>query len=99
MVSLTLDPSLVLLPACGCEAIQGKRQYMEDRHVIFDNMKADIPSGSYKDDMTYSYWAVYDGHAGYKAAEICMNLLHEEIAQNEHFIKGDILSAIQVCEM
>ena len=76
--------------------MQGERKYMEDRHVVFDDLREELPNAHYQDAVPYSYWAVYDGHAGFRAAEICKDSLHKEIIQSEHFKSGDIFAAIQV---
>lgn len=68
---------------------------MEDRSIIIDNMKNEIPSDKYQ-EIIYSFWGVYDGHAGYRAAEICKQSLHKLIVNNRNFFEGNIPLAIQV---
>jgi len=96
LVSLQLDPTLCLTLESGVTSMQGERKYMEDRHVVFDDLREELPDAHYQEGIPYSYWAVYDGHAGFKAAEICKDCLHKEIMQSEHFKSGDIFAAIQV---
>lgn len=97
MKSLALDPSLQLRPKSGLSEIQGKRDYMEDRSITIDNLKEEIPSELYIENTLYSFFAVYDGHAGYRAAEICKESFHKLLVTNRYFSEGDIPKAIQVC--
>lgn len=72
---------------------------MEDRSVAIDNMKTTIPCPKYKDSLSYSFWGVYDGHAGSKAAEMCKQSLHKMLIENDMFFYGDMSKAIQVCHV
>lgn len=76
--------------------VQGGRQYMEDRSIAIDNMKETVPNAKYKKELSYSYWAVYDGHSGFKAAEMCKESLHKILIENDMFFYGDMSKAIQV---
>ena len=74
-----LDLSMKVLPKSGYESVQGQREYMEDRVVCFDDIKSQLPELNYPNDMRISYFAVFDGHAGARAAEICKTQLHSKI--------------------
>lgn len=54
---------------------QGERETMEDRHVIIEDYKKylnNVPS----DLESLSYYAVFDGHAGHRAADYCAENMH-----------------------
>lgn len=52
----------------GVEELQGKRNYMEDRHV---------EAGMVGRDPTASFYAIFDGHGGSRASEFCIRrMLH-----------------------
>jgi len=73
------------------------RRRMEDRHVILHDLKAYLSSGlqdKLDDNEHISLYAVYDGHAGVKAATTAAAHLHEQLAASEHF-KMDPAAAIQ----
>lgn len=51
------------------------RPYMEDRYIAIDPFMAD-ESGSEQ----WAFFAVYDGHGGTQAAELCNRELHKQLA-------------------
>lgn len=67
---------------------------MEDRHVCFDDLKGQIQNIDYPENTHLSFYGIYDGHAGSRAAEICKNLLHTHIITNLFF--SNSTGAIQV---
>lgn len=38
-----------------------------------------------QDDSIASYYAVFDGHAGYQAAVFCATHLHQYLAESRHY--------------
>jgi protein phosphatase 1L len=54
----------------------GKRPYMEDRHVV---------KGSLRGLRDTTFYAVFDGHAGSKAAEFCVNRLPAHLVYDAAF--------------
>ena len=69
---------------------------MEDRSIAIDDIRSIHEAEKYKENLPYAYWAVYDGHAGFRAAEICKQKLHKIIVENENFFSGQVDKAIQV---
>ena len=75
----------------------GRRNKMEDVHVVVDVMTsgaggAEFPSSmaqSLSPTSTTSYYAVFDGHAGTKAAEFCRDHLQARLASNPQFWSSD----------
>ena len=92
-----LDLSLKVQPRSGYESLQGQREYMEDRVVCFDDIKSQIPELNYPNDMRISYFGVFDGHAGSRAAEICKNQLHTKIICESLF--QSVTQSIQVSDL
>lgn len=65
----------------GVEELQGKRNYMEDRHV---------EAGTLAGDASKCFYGVFDGHGGSRAADFCVRRLvallegHPEFTTNPH---------------
>jgi len=78
----------------GSTSLQGTRQYMEDRCVCIDDLREALPDLTFCEGYRYAYWAVYDGHAGSRAAEMSTELLHRLIVEDSSFT-GNIPGAIQ----
>lgn len=57
----------------GVQSVQGARKTMEDEHQIINDRK----------DGKVSFFGVYDGHAGRKAAEFLKDRLHTSLYNNE----------------
>lgn len=76
----------------GFDSSQGKREYMEDRIKVIENInKEEDDEGN-----NIPYFAVFDGHAGCKAADICESSMHEYLLKEEGFITGDMKQALTV---
>ncbi|CAG2107525.1 unnamed protein product [Medioppia subpectinata] len=76
----------------GFSSMQGWRLKMEDRHCVQVGLE------QLKD---WSFFAVFDGHAGAKVAGICAEKLLNTITQSKHFQKNvselnDTLSTTQI---
>ena len=75
----------------------GRRNKMEDVHVVVDAMSNGGSGGGSGDDVSSSlahtlsstsatsYYAVFDGHAGTKAAEFCRDHLQARLADDPQF--------------
>ncbi|KAI8589732.1 phosphatase 2C-domain-containing protein [Geranomyces variabilis] len=74
--------------AYGASAMQGWRISMEDAHTTI--LKMDGPSGKH-----ISFFAVYDGHGGPNVAKYSGAEVHQRIAQEESFAKGDYQAALK----
>ena len=59
---------------------------MEDRHVIIENF-LELLKDPCLDIKRVSYYAVFDGHSGSRAAEFCASRMHQVLA--ERFPKGN----------
>jgi len=61
---------------------KGERDEMQDCHVIIDDFLAELPAGSRSSSIKcLSFFAVYDGHGGARAAKFCAENLHRIIAE------------------
>ncbi|OTF74374.1 hypothetical protein BLA29_005174 [Euroglyphus maynei] len=73
-------------------AIKNRRQSMEDRHVIIQNLNKalglDLPK-------TYSYYAIFDGHAGIDAASYSTAHLHHYLVESDSFRNGQMEDAFR----
>lgn len=61
----------------GVYALQGHRQYMEDRYVV-----AATTNGAQRT----SLYGVFDGHGGYRAAEFCVSHLFKFLTQDPKYV-------------
>ena len=68
---------------------------MEDRCICIDDLCEALPDHTFCEGYRYAYWAVYDGHAGSRAAEMSTEILHRLIVEDSSFT-GNIPGAIQV---
>jgi len=59
---------------------QGERDSMQDRHVIIENFLGHLTSKP-NDLINLSFYAIFDGHAGARAAEFCAENLHVILAE------------------
>ena len=75
----------------GFSTAQGKRKYMEDRVKIVENL---VP----EHESTIPYFAIFDGHGGEKAAEICCNEFHKTLSSDQNLIEGDVCQLLYVSE-
>ena len=69
----------------GVSSMQGWRCEMEDAHHARTNLGDDLTD--------WSFFAVFDGHAGFKVSEHCAKNLLECILKTEEF-KGDVVKGI-----
>ncbi|MCJ1283874.1 Protein phosphatase 2C 2 [Xylographa opegraphella] len=85
--------------AFGVSAMQGWRISMEDSHATVLDLQAiraedkDFKPASVRDRL--SFFGVYDGHGGDKVALFAGEKVHNIIAQQESFKKGDIEQAMK----
>ena len=70
--------------ASGEYAMQGRRRTMEDKAVVLQHPHFNIDCGL-TDNLPRSFFAVYDGHAGYVAAEYCRRRVHVNLACQKNF--------------
>eukprot|EP01097_Dermamoeba_algensis_P000878 TRINITY_DN1323_c0_g2_i1.p1 TRINITY_DN1323_c0_g2~~TRINITY_DN1323_c0_g2_i1.p1 ORF type:complete len:347 (+),score=56.61 TRINITY_DN1323_c0_g2_i1:56-1096(+) len=80
------DPNDRLELESGSAAVQGLRQTMEDTHVHIDQVE---------DLGDCSFYAVYDGHCGKEAADICEIHVHKNIFESDAFRSGEVEAAIK----
>eukprot|EP01120_Amphizonella_sp_Union-15-10_P010683 TRINITY_DN434_c0_g1_i2.p1 TRINITY_DN434_c0_g1~~TRINITY_DN434_c0_g1_i2.p1 ORF type:complete len:339 (+),score=86.68 TRINITY_DN434_c0_g1_i2:78-1094(+) len=73
----------------GFDEAQGRRETMEDTHVIIDHAEKPVDSGP------LGFFGVYDGHGGVDAAQMVRQYLHENIIGNDEWNAGDVERAIQ----
>jgi serine/threonine protein phosphatase PrpC len=76
--------------------MQGWRISMEDAHANILDLKAPKASEALSDaEHRISFFGVYDGHGGDKVALYSGEHLHEIIAKQEAFKRGDLEKAIK----
>ena len=75
----------------GEASLQGRRPTMEDCHICVENVWEEEGR---EEGMKCSYFGVFDGHGGQKAAEFAANTLHQHIVRHEDF-PHDAPTAIQ----
>ena len=78
--------NMVLTVRAGRSETQGKREYMEDRTTLIENLL----EGQEGEDLAVSYFAVFDGHAGRRAADICSSNIHQMVCEHSDFPEGDM---------
>jgi protein phosphatase 2C family protein 2/3 len=83
----------------GVSSMQGWRISMEDAHAavldlqsVAEEGKETKPAGV---DTRLSFFGVYDGHGGDKVAQFAGENIHQIIAKQEAFKKGDIEQALK----
>lgn len=80
----------------GFSEAQGRRDTMEDAHVVFDDILAVENIGiTSVPGSRVSFYGVYDGHGGVDAAKMVQDELHKNVVSKAAFAKGDIETAIQ----
>ena len=72
----------------------GRRDKMEDVHVVVDDMVREYEGTGAARSVAVmlpktSYYAVFDGHAGKKAAEFCRDHLQSRLARDDRFWDSD----------
>ncbi|RWS30292.1 serine-rich adhesin for platelets-like isoform X1 [Leptotrombidium deliense] len=73
-------------------AIKNGRRKMEDRHVILHDLNSLF---GIKSNKQYSYYGVFDGHAGIHAATYAASHLHSNLIKSQAFKDGEIKDAIK----
>jgi protein phosphatase 2C family protein 2/3 len=83
----------------GVSSMQGWRISMEDAHAAVLDLQAAAEDGK---EMTaadihsrLSFFGVYDGHGGDKVAQFAGENIHQIIAKQDAFKKGDIEQALK----
>jgi len=81
----------------GISTMRNGRRRMEDRHVILHDLVAHLPENlqhKINPEDHISFYAVYDGHAGVKAAASAASNLHNKLVESTSY-PHDINAAIQ----
>ncbi|KFY13486.1 hypothetical protein V492_03246 [Pseudogymnoascus sp. VKM F-4246] len=81
----------------GISCMQGWRISMEDAHATILDLQAqsDKPRQDAPADERLSFFGVYDGHGGAKVALFAGDNVHQIIAKQEAFKRGDIEQALK----
>ncbi|EEA27698.1 hypothetical protein EYB25_001326 [Talaromyces marneffei] len=82
----------------GVSAMQGWRITMEDAHAAILDLQAKYINKSLEPtpaDQRLSFFGVYDGHGGDKVALFAGEKLHQIVAKQEAFSKGNIEQALK----
>ncbi|KAL6243150.1 Protein phosphatase 2C 2 [Rhinocladiella similis] len=97
VVEKTSDSGADDLFIYGLSAMQGWRISMEDAHAAVLDLKAEDNSKSQRTDpeKRLAYFGVYDGHGGEKVAQFAGENIHNIVAKQEAFSKGDIEQALK----
>ena len=81
--------------------MQGWRIAMEDAHAIVLNLIADAEQGQMSTSLSdqspsqLSFFGVYDGHGGDKVAHFAGKNVHQIVAKQEAFRKGNLEQALK----
>lgn len=79
----------------GFGEAQGRRDTMEDAHVLFDDiLQVENIGITAVPGQRVSYYGVYDGHGGVDTAKLVQNDLHKNIVNKPKFAAGDIEGAL-----
>jgi len=73
----------------GAYATIGRRDTMEDTHVVFDEVEA------FKDSQKVAYYGCFDGHGGTDTATMIGDILHTTVFKTQEFLHGDITTALE----
>jgi serine/threonine protein phosphatase PrpC len=93
MLSASVHPLMVCVPMSAACGEIGKRDLMEDTHVLLDRIPGvpeTIPSG---------IWCVYDGHGGQEVSRMAEQLLHvkfQKMLINALIIEGKSVNEVNV---
>jgi len=71
-------------PTSGFESVQGRRWNMEDCHILIDDLNAQFPD-ILKNDVSRSFYAVFDGHGGGNTAILVDEHLLPNILKDPNF--------------
>jgi protein phosphatase 2C family protein 2/3 len=78
----------------GVHEAQGRRESMEDTHVLFDIVKETITDLSGNPEDSVAFYGVFDGHGGVDAAIMVQDNLHNNIFRSEAWKSGNIEGAL-----
>jgi protein phosphatase 2C family protein 2/3 len=79
----------------GFGEAQGRRDTMEDAHVVFDDiLQVENIGITTVPGQRVSFYGVYDGHGGVNTAKLVQAALHKNIVANPKFAAGDIQGAL-----
>ncbi len=93
MLNANVHPLMVCVPVSAACGEIGKRELMEDTHVLLDRIPGvpeNIPSG---------IWCVYDGHGGQEVSRMAEQLLHvkfQKMLINALIIEGKSVNDVNV---
>ncbi|KAI9739432.1 MAG: Protein phosphatase 2C 2 [Claussenomyces sp. TS43310] len=79
----------------GISAMQGWRISMEDAHAAVLDLQHGTQKKAAKIESRLSFFGVYDGHGGDKVALFAGENIHQIIAKQEAFKKGDLEQALK----
>ncbi|KAG0645954.1 phosphatase 2C [Hyphodiscus hymeniophilus] len=79
----------------GVSSMQGWRISMEDAHATILDLQGEEGTGPAAADKRLSFFGVYDGHGGDRVALFAGGNIHQIIAKQEAFKKGDIEQALK----
>ena len=80
------DPTPTYIPLYGVCSIQGQRSTMEDAHQVIPDLATFFDSTKkLSDGKRRSYYAVFDGHGGARAAQYAANNLHLNLIYDQCF--------------
>jgi len=79
----------------GVSSMQGWRISMEDAHATILDLRSEDGTGPTGADTRLSFFGVYDGHGGDRVALFAGQNIHQIIAKQEAFKKGDIEQALK----
>ncbi|XP_019093958.1 PREDICTED: probable protein phosphatase 2C 51 isoform X6 [Camelina sativa] len=79
---------------CHTAAIQGRRNYQEDRLLCALDLRIPFPRKSGTKDVSVGIAAVFDGHNGAEASEMASNLLFDYFALHINFLLDATFSAM-----
>jgi len=77
--------------SAGICSEQGRRPTMEDAEVIMINLREEFPDHAPEKS---SFFGVFDGHGGRRAADFVAKTLPQKIVASEKFKNGDIAGAV-----
>jgi len=73
----------------GVHDTKGRRQTMEDTHVVLDNVEI-------KDsDKQVAYYGCFDGHGGTETAQMIGEILHTTVFNRQEFLDGNVEGALE----
>lgn len=85
-LELSYNELLFFVNETGASEAQGRRNYMEDRYVCFPRLSQPVPV-TVEDELSnlfskVSYFGIYDGHGGARAAQYLTEHLHLDICNS-----------------